>query len=66
MSPYAASLLEQEARSLQTRLARVRPFALIESMVPAAALMPAAQSALEQYLVGAHQCRHWGNRVNPH
>jgi hypothetical protein len=51
MSPYAASLLEQEARSLQTRLARVRPFALIEPMVPAAALVPAAQSALERYLV---------------
>lgn len=51
MSPYAAALLEQEARSLLTRLARVRPFALIEPMVPAAALMPAAQSALERYLV---------------
>ncbi|ATQ78951.1 hypothetical protein CR152_17570 [Massilia violaceinigra] len=51
MSPYAASLLEQEARSLQTRLARVRPFALIEPMVPAAALLPTAQAALERYLV---------------
>ncbi|MDQ1835354.1 hypothetical protein [Massilia scottii] len=51
MSPYAASLLEQEARSLQTRLARVRPFALIEPMVPAAALLPSAQAALERYLV---------------
>lgn len=51
MSPFAASLLEQEARSLHTRLARVRPFALIEPMVPAAALLPAAQSALERYLV---------------
>jgi hypothetical protein len=51
MSPYAAALLEQEARSLLTRLARVRPFALIEPMVPAAALAPAAQSALERYLV---------------
>jgi hypothetical protein len=58
MSPYAASLLEQEARSLQTRLARVRPFALIESMVPAAALMPAAQSALEQYLVAGRRELH--------
>ena len=51
MSPLAAALLDQEARSLQTRLARVRPFALIEPMVPAAALLPAAQSALERYLV---------------
>jgi len=51
ISPFAMSMLEQEARSLQTRLARVRPFALIEPMVPAAALLPAAQSAVERYLV---------------
>ncbi|MEO7495240.1 MAG: hypothetical protein ABIT83_10865, partial [Massilia sp.] len=42
---------EQEARSLLTRLARVRPFVLIEPMVPAAALLPVAQSAIERYLV---------------
>ena len=40
MGPFAAWMLEQEARSLQTRLGRVRPFALIEPMVPAAALLP--------------------------
>lgn len=51
ISPFAASLLEQEARSLQTRLSRVRPFVLIEPMVPAAALLPSAQSAIERYLV---------------
>jgi hypothetical protein len=51
MSPFAASMLEQEARSLQTRLARVRPFVLIEPMVPAAALLPSAQSAIERYLM---------------
>lgn len=51
ISPFAASLLEQEARSLQTRLARVRPFVLIESMLPAAALLPSAQAAIERYLV---------------
>lgn len=51
ISPFAASLLEQEARSLQARLARVRPFVLIEPMVPAAALLPSAQSAIERYLV---------------
>ena len=34
ISPFALWMLEQEARSLQTRLARVRPFALIEPMVP--------------------------------
>ncbi|MES2128214.1 MAG: hypothetical protein V4463_13160 [Pseudomonadota bacterium] len=51
MSPIASSMLEQEARSLYTRLARLRPFALIEPMVPAAALLPSAQSAIESYLV---------------
>lgn len=48
---YAAWMLEQEARSLLTRLARVKPFALLEPMVPAAALLPAAQSAIERHLV---------------
>src|SRR5262245_48968165 len=43
-------LLEQEARALLTRLARVQPFALQMPMVPAAAVPPAAQTAIEQYL----------------
>ncbi|MES2256930.1 MAG: hypothetical protein V4724_00355 [Pseudomonadota bacterium] len=47
---YAAWMLAQEARSLLTRLARLRPFALIEPMVPAAALLPPAQTAIEQHL----------------
>ena len=51
MSPFAAWMLTQEARALQTRLGRVRPFALLEPMVPAAALLPTAQSAIEEYLV---------------
>ena len=51
MSPFATWMLTQEARALQTRLGRVRPFALLEPMVPAAALLPAAQSAIEEYLV---------------
>lgn len=50
MSPYAAWMLAQEARSLLTRLARVQPFALIEPMVPAAALMPAARRGIERQL----------------
>jgi hypothetical protein len=50
ISPYAAWLLGQEARSLLVRLARVRPFALIEPMVPAAALSPASQAAIEAHL----------------
>jgi len=47
----ASWLLEQEARALLTRLARVRPFVLHETMVPAAALLPRAQAGIERYLV---------------
>ena len=36
-------MLAQEARALLTRLARVKPFALHESMLPAAAILPTAQ-----------------------
>jgi hypothetical protein len=52
MAAFAAHYLEQEARSLLTRLARVRPFALQETMVPAAGLAPAALIAIERFLVG--------------
>ena len=45
-------VLEQEARALLTRLGRVRPFALQETMLPAAALSPAAQIAIERFLIG--------------
>jgi len=55
MSPFAAWTLMQEARALQTRLGRVRPFALLEPMVPAAALLPRAQSAIEEYLVAGRR-----------
>lgn len=51
ISPYAMSMLSQEARALLTRLARVKPFALVEPMVPAASLLPLAQSAIERHLV---------------
>lgn len=47
---YAHWLLEQEARALLTRLARVKPFALHEPMVPAAAASTEAQAAIESYL----------------
>lgn len=47
----ASRLLEQEARALLTRLVRVKPFALNETMVLAAALAPQAQSAIEYYLL---------------
>jgi hypothetical protein len=50
ISAFAVWMLTQEARSLQSRLERLRPFALIEPMVPAAALLPQAQTAIESYL----------------
>jgi hypothetical protein len=49
--PVAEWFLEQEARALLTRLRRVRPFAVHETMVPAAALFPTAQSAIERFLI---------------
>ncbi|TWI69353.1 hypothetical protein IP91_00421 [Pseudoduganella lurida] len=47
---YAAWMLAQEARSLLNRVDRMQPFVLIEPMVPAAALPPAAQAAIERHL----------------
>jgi hypothetical protein len=49
-SPYAHWMLEQEARALLTRLARVKPFVLNEPMLLAASLLPTAQIAIERYL----------------
>jgi hypothetical protein len=43
--------LVEETRALLTRLDRIKPFALLETMVPAAAPSPAALSAIEQFLV---------------
>ena len=51
LSTLAASLLEHEARGLLTRLDRVQPFALKNTMVSAAALMPVSQIAIERYLL---------------
>ena len=54
----ARVILQQEARALLTRLARVKPFALQETMVAAAAVTPAAQSAIDRYLIaGRRQLR---------
>ncbi|MDR5757125.1 hypothetical protein [Caballeronia sp. LZ035] len=58
MTPYASAMLAHEARALLARLARVSPFALNEPMVPAAALLPSAQSAIERYLVEGRQQLH--------
>ncbi|MEU7486925.1 hypothetical protein [Streptomyces sp. NPDC042319] len=46
----AGSYLSGEAHALLARLDRVRPFALYETMVPAAALSPDAQTAIEHFL----------------
>lgn len=51
IGPYPRWVLAQEARALMARLARVRPFALVEAMVPAANLLPSAQSAIERHLM---------------
>jgi len=57
LSP-ASRLLEQEARALLTRLGRVKPFALQETMVAAAAIPLAAQVAIERHLMsGRNQVR---------
>ena len=47
---FANWMLEQEARALLTRLDRVKSFALHESMLPAAGLLPDAQTAIEDFL----------------
>ena len=50
VSTPASRYLAQEARSLLTRLARVRPFALEIPSVLAAAVTPAAQTAVEAHM----------------
>lgn len=46
----SGSLLELEARALLTRLDQIRPLALNETMVPAAALPPRASLDVERFL----------------
>lgn len=53
--PFAAWMLEQEARALLTRLGRVKPLALQEPMLPAAALLPGPQIAIERFLTGGRK-----------
>jgi hypothetical protein len=58
LDSYTKAMLMHEGRSLMARLAMVKPFVLQESMLPAAALFPAAQSAIDQHLVtGRRQLR---------
>lgn len=57
LSP-AGWLLEQEARALLSRLNRIKPFALQETMVAAAAISQGAQTAIERHLMaGRDQVR---------
>ena len=49
-TPVSHWLLEQEARALLTRLGKVKPFALHMTMVSAAAISPAAQTAIETHM----------------
>lgn len=46
----ASQFMVQETRSLLTRLARVKPLALQETMTPAAAIGPAAYVGIERFL----------------
>ena len=48
-------LLQQEARALLTRLARIKPYALHMPMVPAAAISPLAQTAIETHTARGRQ-----------
>ena len=48
--PLAHWMLDQEARALLARLARLRPFVLNQPMVLAASLLPTAQLAIERFL----------------
>ena len=44
-------MIEQEALALLARLDGVRPFALLETMLPAAGLAPGAQDAIDRFLL---------------
>ncbi|MDX6680340.1 MAG: hypothetical protein QOG94_379 [Solirubrobacteraceae bacterium] len=47
----ATWMIEQEALALLARLDSVKPFSLLETMLPAAALSPVAQVAIDRFLV---------------
>ena len=48
-------MLLHEARALLARLALVKPFALQEPMLPAAALLPAAEVAIDRFLLAGRR-----------
>ena len=51
----AKTMLAYETRAMLARLALVKPFALQESMLPAAALLPTAQVAIDRFLVAGRR-----------
>jgi hypothetical protein len=51
----ASDMLAHEARAMLTRLARIRPFVVTETMVPAAGLSPRALTAIERYLAAGRR-----------
>src|SRR5258706_7896578 len=60
-SSYAHWMLDQEARALLARLARVKPLVPSQPMTLAASLLPAAQIAIERFLAeGRHELK---NRI---
>jgi len=58
----AIRLIEQEARALLTRLSLVKPFALNDTMVPAASVPIPAQAAIETFLAAGR--RHLAHMVH--
>jgi hypothetical protein len=51
----ANAMLAYETRAMMARLALVKPFALQEPMLPAAALLPTAQVAIDRFLVAGRR-----------
>src|SRR5215831_2485688 len=51
----ATWMLEREARAMLARLDRVKPFAVQETMLPAAALSPEAQTGIERHLISGRR-----------
>ena len=54
----ALTMVDQEARALLVRLQRVKPFALQQTMSPAAALPPAVLSSIDRYLISGRRKVH--------
>ena len=48
-------MLEQASHALVTRVARIKPFSLQETMLPAAALLPEALTAIELFLIAGRR-----------